>query len=280
MLVDECRDAGVRFALGVSISDITAEDGGFRLTTSEGIVRAAALVVACGGLSIPKIGATGFGYDIARMFGHRIIEPRPGLVPLTFSAEVLEMCQGLAGVSVDASVHHGSTSFEDGLLFTHRGLSGPAVLQISSYWQAGESIAVDLAPGIDAAGALLADKQHHPRQDGQTALARLLPKRLASRFLEQHPLPRPLGETPDKDLRLLGETVNSWQVIPCGTEGYRTAEVTLGGVATDDLCSRSMESRLQQGLFFIGEVVDVTGHLGGFNFQWAWSSGFAAGQHV
>jgi len=280
MLTKECHDAGVRFALGTTISRISFENDTFRLDTSQGVVLAESLVIACGGLSIPKIGATGFGYEIARQFGHHIIPTRPGLVPLTFSADVLDLCRELAGVSVDASVHFGNVSFEEGLLFTHRGLSGPSILQISSYWREEESLAINLAPSCDAAISLLADKANHPRQDSQTALARHLPKRLASRMLEKFPINRSLGEIADKSLRDLGNAVNRWMITPSGTEGYRTAEVTLGGVATDDLSSTSMESRLQPGLFFIGEVVDVTGHLGGYNFQWAWSSGYAAGQHA
>jgi predicted Rossmann fold flavoprotein len=252
----------------------------YTLETSRGRIHAQSLVVACGGLSIPKIGATGFGYELARKYGHRIIPPRPGLVPLTFSEDILDLCQGLAGVSVEASVRHGNTSFNEGLLFTHRGLSGPSILQISSYWQDGGSIAVNLAPTVDASSTLLQDKLNHPRQDSQTALARLIPKRLASRMLDQLLHNRSLAEMADKDLRQLGEAVNSWKITPNGTEGYRTAEVTLGGVATEDISSQTMESRLHPGLFFIGEVVDVTGHLGGYNFQWAWSSGFAAGQRA
>jgi len=280
MLTRECQDAGVDVALGTTISDISAADGAYRLETSRGSVHANSVVIACGGLSIPKIGATGFGYEIARRFGHRIITPRPGLVPLTISEDVLDLCRGLAGVSVEASVRHGNISFDEGLLFTHRGLSGPSILQISSYWQEGGDIAVNLAPTVDASSALLDDKASHPRQDSQTALARILPKRLANRMMDQLPGKRALAEMADKDLRQLGEAVNRWNVTPSGTEGYRTAEVTLGGVATDDISSRTMESRLHPGLFFIGEVVDVTGHLGGYNFQWAWSSGFAAGQHA
>lgn len=280
MLTGECQDAGVTLALGTTITDISGTGGAYTLETSRGRIHAQSLVVACGGLSIPKIGATGFGYELARKYGHRIIPPRPGLVPLTFSEDILDLCQGLAGVSVEASVRHGNTSFNEGLLFTHRGLSGPSILQISSYWQDGGSIAVNLAPTVDASSTLLQDKLNHPRQDSQTALARLIPKRLASRMLDQLLHNRSLAEMADKDLRQLGEAVNSWNITPNGTEGYRTAEVTLGGVATEDISSQTMESRLHPGLFFIGEVVDVTGHLGGYNFQWAWSSGFAAGQRA
>ncbi|MCE2516494.1 MAG: NAD(P)/FAD-dependent oxidoreductase [Alphaproteobacteria bacterium] len=280
MLVDNCRDAGVELALNTSIDGVSHDGGRYRLTTSSGVIDARALIVACGGLSIPKIGATGFGYDLARQFGHEIIPTRAALVPLTFDDDLLDQCRDLAGVSVDARVNSTAMGFQEGLLFTHRGLSGPSVLQISSYWQDGEDIAVDLAPDTDARDALITMKRQHPKQDCATALSKLLPKRLAQSVMAGSGITTPLGETPDRAIEALANTVNNWQVTPAGSEGYLTAEVTLGGVDTHGLNSKTMESRHHPGLFFIGEVVDVTGHLGGYNFQWAWSSGFVAGQNA
>ena len=283
MLVAECQKGGVEMALETAIHKVEKNGDGFRLKTSAGLMDADALIIATGGLSIPKIGATGFGYDIARQFGHDIIPTRAGLVPLTFDDTMLHQARDLAGISVDASVSAGRASFQEGLLFTHRGLSGPSVLQASSYWQDGESISVNLTPDADLQTALISAKKQHPKQDCGTALANFLPKRLAQQILEDHALKMsfgntPLGETPDKAIHALCQRVQEWQVFPNGTEGYRTAEVTLGGVDPSGLNSKTMESKIQKGLYFIGEVVDVTGHLGGFNFQWAWSSAYVAGQ--
>ena len=280
MLVDECRAAAVDLSLSTDIHSASYEGGQYHLKTSDGNISARALIVACGGLSIPKIGATGFGYDLARQFGLDIIAPRAGLVPLTFNDDILDHCRGLAGVSVDASVQAIPRGFQEGLLFTHRGLSGPSILQVSSYWQDGEDINVNLAPDVDAAAFLKTMKADHPKQDCATALAKILPKRLAQSIMHANPTQTPLGETSDKHIEALAAEVNRWRITPAGTEGYRTAEVTLGGVNTGVLNSKTMECRSQPGLFFIGEVVDVTGHLGGFNFQWAWSSGVVAGQNA
>ena len=280
MLVADCTDSGVQLALNTSIQKVDKTDGGYRLETSQGIIETSSLIIACGGLSIPKIGATGFGYDIARQFGLSLIPTRAALVPLTFDEYLLDHCRDLAGVSVDANVRAGHQDFREGLLFTHRGLSGPSILQISSYWDEESPITVNLTPDKDAAHNLKTLKASHPRQDSITGLNQLVPKRLAQSIMAEDPIITPLGETPDRALEALGHRVNNWQITPSGTEGYRTAEVTLGGVDTRHLNSKTMECREHKGLFFIGEVVDVTGHLGGFNFQWAWSSGFVAGQNA
>ena len=235
-------------------------------------------MIATGGLSIPKIGATRFGYDVARQFGMTVTELRPALVPLTFQANFLERCRALAGLSVDAEVRHGRTMFREGLLFTHRGLSGPSILQISSYWDEGEGVAIDLAPGHDIAAMLTAAKTVSPRREVLTELAETLPKRLAADILDELALGGRLAELPKKAIAAIGERVNRWQVRPSGTEGYRTAEVTLGGVDVAGLSAKTMEAKGLPGVYLILEVVDVTGHLGGYNFQWAWSSAFVAGE--
>ncbi|EFO28535.1 FAD/NAD-binding protein [Roseibium sp. TrichSKD4] len=278
MLLRELDAASGTLHLETKISDISKPDDRFAIETSKGRYSAQSVVVATGGLSIPKLGATGFGYDIARKFGLPILETRAGLVPLTFSDANRELCKKLAGVSVDAVVAFAKTRFQEGLLFTHRGLSGPSILQISSFWQEGRPVAVNLCPSEDIFERLIGARKESPRQDLKTALAHLLPKRLAEEISMEGKFVGRLADQSDKVLRKLAERVNRWQITPVGTEGYRTAEVTLGGVDTKALSSKTMEATEVPGLFFIGEVVDVTGHLGGFNFQWAWSSGHAAGQ--
>ena len=281
MLRAEARAAGVTLETGVTVQDVEALPGrGFVVRTDRGDKTCASLVVATGGLSIPKIGATDFGYRIAKKFGLKIVPPRAGLVPLTFSGDLLERCKALSGLSVDAEVKCGKQSFAEGLLFTHRGLSGPSILQISSYWREGEDIIVDLAPGADVFAFLKDKKKSSGKVHVSTALSEILPARLAQNICEAQVLSGPVADIPDSKLAVLGKAVNDWHVLPQGTEGYRTAEVTLGGVDTDELSSQTMECRKHPGLYFIGEVVDVTGHLGGFNFQWAWSSGWVAGKHV
>lgn len=284
MLIQECQDAGVDMALGTTVETIEKSDhgpdGGWVVTSDQGVIQASSLIIATGGLSIPKIGASSFGYDIARQFGHRIIPTRAGLVPLTFDDDLLEHCRDLAGVSVDASVTANNTGFSEGMLFTHRGLSGPSILQVSSYWQEGEAIAVNLNQGGDLSCALKSAKKTNPKQDCANAMAKILPKRLAQKISDEMAITTTLAETPDRQIDALSTRVENWQVTPSGTEGYRTAEVTLGGVDPNEISSKTMESRLHQGLYFIGEVVDVTGHLGGYNFQWAWSSGYVAGQNA
>jgi predicted Rossmann fold flavoprotein len=236
--------------------------------------------VATGGPSIPKMGSSGFGYKVAEQFGLAIVPPRAALVPLTFDAALLAQFKDLTGVSVDAIVSCGKTDFDEALLFTHRGLSGPAILQISSYWREGHDIVVDMAPGIDVLAALKRLRGDHPRQEMATVLAGFLPKRLASIIAGGIGGPPRLADFSDKLMANAAAAIKQWRVRPNGTEGYRTAEVTLGGVDTSGLSSKTFEARSVPGLYFIGEVVDVTGHLGGFNFQWAWSSGHAAGLHV
>jgi predicted Rossmann fold flavoprotein len=276
MLLEECRGAQLRF--GVRISAIAKNEGGFVVTTDQGEFRCRSLVVATGGPSIPKMGASGFGYRIAEQFGLKIVPPRAALVPLTFDAAMLAQFRDLSGVSVDAVVSCGKTHFDEALLFTHRGLSGPAILQISSYWHPGEDIAIDMAPERDILALLKQLRRDHPRQELATALTGLLPKRLAQTVADAIGGPARLADFSDKLLSNVAVAVKAWRVRPNGTEGCRTAEVTLGGVDTTELSSKTFEAKSVPGLYFIGEVVDVTGHLGGFNFQWAWSSGHAAGR--
>ncbi|WP_207460706.1 NAD(P)/FAD-dependent oxidoreductase [Azospirillum sp. SYSU D00513] len=280
MLLAECRDAGVRIQLGTSVTEVGKTESGFRLATSAGEIFCESLVVATGGPSIPKMGATGWGYELAARFGLKLVPTRPALVPFTLSGELLERAQSLAGVAVDARVELRKARFEEAILFTHRGLSGPAILQISSYWREGEEVRIDLLPGTDLFARLKEKKAASPRQELQTVLADVLPKRLAQALYETLGYTGRLADYSHDKLQRVGEAVNGWRVLPSGTEGYRTAEVTLGGVDTDELSSKTLEAKSVPGLYFIGEVVDVTGHLGGYNFQWAWSSGYAAGQHA
>ena len=280
MLQKECASARVSIRLDQHIEDINRTDSGFVIQGNFSQITKESVVIATGGLSIPKIGATGFGYKIAQKFGLALVPTRPGLVPLTFDAEMLTRCKSLSGLSVEATVHCQRTEFDEGLLFTHRGLSGPSILQISSYWHDGVPVTINLAPGTDIAAALKAGKRQNPKQDVVTCLSHYLPKRLAADICLQAGVDTQLTAYNDHRLGQLGEAVNRWQLMPAGTEGYRTAEVTLGGVNTVDLSSSTMQAKQVPSLYFIGEVVDVTGHLGGYNFQWAWSSGFLAGQHV
>lgn len=280
MLTDDMRAAGVVLSTGVGVDRVERVGEGFEAALSDGsVVRCASLVVASGGKSIPKMGATGWGYDLARQMGLRVTETRPALVPLTFEAGLLEQTTPLAGVAVDAVVSAGKTRFEEAMLFTHRGLSGPAILQISSYWREGEAITVKMAPGVDVLAQLKAAKaENGGKQAVHTALGHIVPRRLAEVLTAREGANGKLAEVGDKVLARLDAAVNGWTVKPVGSEGYRTAEVTLGGVATDQLDQQTMATKSVPGLYFIGEVVDVTGWLGGYNFQWAWSSGWAAGQ--
>jgi len=283
MLMTECSAVGAEVRLETSIADITKTLDGFTVTTSRGTLSAASLVVACGGLSIPKMGATGLGYDIARQFGVPVVATRPALVPFTLHPDDLQHLAGLSGVAVDAVARTGKQQFQEGMLFTHRGLSGPAILQISSYWKPGSAVRLNLLPHVDLAAALRSAKSAHPKQEIAPALAPYLPKRLVQAILDWRwpaGVSTRLADIPDKVLLALVQSLQDWSPVPAGTEGYAKAEVTAGGVDTDALSSKTMESTTVPGLYFIGEVVDVTGHLGGFNFQWAWSSGFAAGQYV
>ncbi|TQM94582.1 NAD(P)/FAD-dependent oxidoreductase [Roseinatronobacter monicus] len=279
MLCMDMTEAGVDLMLGTSITDVSHGDG-FTVQTSAGSLHAPKLVVATGGKSIPKMGATGFGYQLATQFGADLVETRPALVPLTFTSAQLDEMKPLAGLSVPASVRCGRIAFREGLLFTHRGLSGPSILQISSYWREGEAIEIDLAPDVDISAALAAEKQARGRQAVWGVLGAHLPEKLARQIVARAGLAGNLADQPKAKLKALAQDVSAWSVRPVGTEGYRTAEVTLGGVDTRGLDARTLESRTVPGLHFIGEVVDVTGWLGGYNFQWAWSSGWVAGQAV
>ncbi len=277
MLLNECAQGGAELRLRTSITGVSRGESGYTVETDAGRFRGRNLVVACGGPSIPKMGASGYGYRLAEQFGLPVIEPRAGLVPLTFTDALKEPLKTLSGISVDAAVRHGKTLFEEALLFTHRGLSGPAILQISSYWQPGDAIRIDLAPGADVLSALKDARRETPKQAPGAALARVLPTRLAGFLAEGTGFQR-IADMGDKALGALAGSVNDWQVKPAGTEGFRTAEVTLGGVDTAALNSKTMAAKSVPGLYFIGEVVDVTGHLGGHNFQWAWASGVASGR--
>lgn len=280
MLTDDMREAGVTLSLGLSVDGVERSGDGFEARLSDGsVVRSSSLVLATGGKSIPKMGATGWAWETARRFGLRVTETRPGLVPLTFEPGLLEKMAPLSGLSVEAVVSAGGASFAEGMLFTHRGLSGPSILQISSYWREGEAITARMAPGEDVYAKLKAAKEENGKQMVHTALSHIVPRRLAESVCEREGVKGKLAEVGDKVLRRLDEAVNGWTVKPVGSEGYRTAEVTLGGVATAELDQQTMAARAVPGLYVIGEAVDITGWLGGYNFQWAWSSGWAAGQH-
>jgi predicted Rossmann fold flavoprotein len=280
LLLSEMRHANVELRLSTAVEKVEKTPEGFLLRLSQGAVQCRSVVVATGGKSIPKMGATGFGYDLAQQFGLKIVETRPALVPLTLEPTMLERLTPLAGVSVDAVVGCRKTTFSEAILFTHRGLSGPAILQISSYWREGDEIVLSMLPGVDLFEELRAARAQNGRQALQTALSAFLPKRLAQLIAEMEKGPANLADHSDKRLRAVDEAINRWRFKPAGSEGYRTAEVTLGGVDTRELDSRTMEAKTVPGLYFIGEVVDVTGWLGGYNFQWAWSSGWCAGQAV
>lgn len=280
MLLDDARDAGVDLRLSTSVERVEKTADGFSLETNNGSLGSTSLVIATGGKSIPKMGASDFAYRIARQFGLAIVEPRPALVPLSFSAGVLEETAPLSGVSTEAVVSCNGTSFREALLFTHRGLSGPAILQISSYWREGDEIAIDLAPDIDVLARLKDARQTKGKLAPQTVLSDVLPKRLADWIAARTDASGRIGDYNDARLKALAAAVKDWRVKPAGSEGWRTAEVTLGGVDTDALSSKTMEVKTVPGLYIIGEAVDVTGWLGGYNFQWAWSSGWAAGQVV
>jgi predicted Rossmann fold flavoprotein len=274
MLLRECEGAGVEIRLNCSIQQVEKNDR-FVLHTNQGILESQALVIASGGLSISKLGASDFGYQIARQFGLNIIEPRPALVPLTLSGQDLRRFSELSGVSVDALVKHQRAEFRENLLITHRGISGPAVLQISSYLQPGEVFTVNILPEQNIPQLL--EREHRRDIEVQNWLSQWLPKRFARRWCELFTCLKPLKQFTPAELEQLAHHLQDWVITPAGTEGFRKAEVTLGGVDTRELSPKTMESRKVSGLYFVGEVVDVTGHLGGFNFQWAWSSGYAAG---
>ncbi|WP_275788959.1 NAD(P)/FAD-dependent oxidoreductase [Pararhizobium gei] len=279
MLLTEMKNAGVVLRLGTEVRSVEKSLSGFRTATVEGDVESRSLVIATGGKSIPKMGATGFAYRIAEQFSLPLVETRPGLVPLTVDPAQLESLSALSGVAVEAEVRSGKTAFEEAILITHRGLSGPAILQISSYWREGGVIRLSLLPGSDIAAHLKAARRENGRQALQKPLGEHLPKRLAQFFVEAAGMSnRPLADLSDKAIDAFCLRIKDWTITPAGSEGYRTAEVTLGGIDTRALDSRTMQARDMPGLFFIGECVDVTGWLGGYNFQWAWASGYSAGQ--
>lgn len=277
MLMTECTQAGVDVRIGYTVTDISRADT-FRVETNHEAFTASALVLATGGLSIPKMGATGFAYDVAQRFGLRVTERLPALVPLKATPEALGFDELLAGVSLEAIASCAGQSFREAILFTHRGLSGPAILQISSYWREGDTISLDLAPAYDANAFLLERKASRPKAEAKTVLAEILPARLAQALAEACLPSGSMANVPDRVLAAFAARLKRWEVQPTGSEGWAKAEVTLGGIDTRDLSSKTMEERSVPGLYVIGEAVDVTGWLGGYNFQWAWSSGWCAGQ--
>ena len=280
MLLLECEKANVVLKKEVIVDDVGKKDEGYFITTNSNQYIANSLIIATGGLSIPKIGASNFGYEVAKKFDLDIVETLPALVPLTFSEKILAKCKELAGLSVEAVVSFKKTFFEEGMLFTHRGLSGPSVLQISSYWKFGDNININLAPKLNLFQTLESKKKLEPKKDINLIISEILPKRLAQIICKENEVSGNICELSSKKIKQLSDAINSWAINPTGSEGYRTAEVTLGGVNTNELSSKTMMVKKHSGLFFIGEVVDVTGHLGGYNFQWAWSSGFVAGQYA
>ena len=280
MLLLECQKANVLVRKEIIITDVGREGKQYSISVGPDKYLSESLIIATGGLSVPKIGASKFGYDIAKKFNLNIIETLPALVPLTFSEKILTMCKELSGLSLEAIVFFNKTFFQEGMLFTHRGLSGPSILQISSYWKIGDDIRVNLSPKLDIFKHLEIEKKSNPKQDITNIIAEILPKRLASMICKENNISGNISELSNKLLKQLSESINTWVINPTGSEGYRTAEVTLGGVDTNEISSKTMMSIKNPGLFFIGEVVDVTGHLGGYNFQWAWSSGYVAGQYA
>ena len=278
LLLDECAQAGVQVRTDTAVEAIETIADGWQLRTSAGIYTARSLVVATGGLSVPTMGATGFGYEIAKRFGHALLPTRAGLVPLTLSGKPLERFEGLSGLALEVEASCGKASFRNQLLITHRGISGPAVLQISNYWQPGNALRLDLLPDRDALTWLQSLKAERGASELRTLLGEVMPKRLAQRLCEIWVGDKPVRQFDEREMARAADLLGNFPLTASGTEGYRTAEVTLGGVDTAKVSSSTMESRLQPGLFFVGEVLDVTGWLGGYNFQWAWASGHAAGQ--
>jgi predicted Rossmann fold flavoprotein len=280
MLLSECEMAKVTLRKGVVVENVDKQDNQYFIDANSEKYSCDSLVIATGGLSIPKIGASKFGYEVAKKFNLNIIETLPALVPLTFNEKILMMCRELSGLSLEAIVSFNKTIFEEGMLFTHRGLSGPSILQISSYWKLGNNIKINLSPNLDVFKLLEDRKNSNPKQDINTVIVEILPKRLAHMICKENNVSGNISELSNKILKELSDAINAWVINPIGSEGYRTAEVTLGGIDTDEISSKTMMSVKHPGLFFIGEVVDVTGHLGGYNFQWAWSSGYVAGQYA
>jgi predicted Rossmann fold flavoprotein len=280
MLLEECRQAGVGLHLNTSVQQIEKTEAGYRLGTGMGPIASPSLVVATGGLSIPTLGATGFGYEIARQFGHSVLATRAGLVPFIITDQLKELCTELSGTSLACLVSCNDQSFRENLLFTHRGLSGPAILQISSFWHLGDAVEINLLPDHDALEWLQGQQAARPNSELKTVLGEVFTKKMASLLADSWFASKPMKQYTRAELRDIADKLSAWQVVPAGTEGYRTAEVTLGGVDTRDVSSKTMESLKSPGLYFVGEVLDVSGHLGGFNFQWAWASGYAAAHFV
>lgn len=277
MLQRECDKAGVEVRVNCRIGDVKKDDL-FTISTNLGTFETESLVVATGGLSYPKLGATDIGYRIAKQFGIKVTSLRPALVPFTLNPHDLKMVRELSGVSINAVVSCSGISFRGDILFTHRGLSGPAILQVSSYWNPGDAININLLPNMDAYELFMERRQS--RMEMKNLLSQHLPDRFAQRWCEMHILSKPMNQYSEKELKVIAQQVRNWTIRPAGTEGYNTAEVTSGGIDTDELSSKTMEAKKVPGLYFIGEVVDVTGQLGGYNLHWAWASGFAAGQYV
>ena len=280
MLLKECELANVTIKKEFIVNNIEKENDQYIISSADETYSSQSLIIATGGLSVPKIGATSFGYELAKKFDHNIIETLPALVPLTFNEKILEMCKELTGLSVEAIVSFNKTLFQEGMLFTHRGLSGPSILQISSYWKEGDNIKVNLSPKLNVYQFLEEKRKLNPKYDIGNIISDILPKRLAQIICSENNVAGNISQISNKILKQLSDGINTWIINPTGSEGYRTAEVTLEGVNTKELSFKTMMSNKHKGLFFIGEVVDVTGHLGGYNFQWAWSSGYVAGQYA
>lgn len=280
MLLSECQQAGVSLHLDTSVEQIEKTDSGYSLKTTLDQLNCQSLVIATGGLSIPTLGATGFGYQVAKQFGHTLLPTRAGLVPFTITDQLKEICSELSGTSVDCLVSCNDQSFRENILFTHRGLSGPAILQISSFWNSGDTVEINLLPDLDALSWLQAQQAERPNSELKTLLGEIFTKKMANLLAEHWFVSKPMKQYTPSELADVANKLACRTVVPAGTEGYRTAEVTLGGVDTREVSSKTMESLKSPGLYFVGEVLDVSGHLGGFNFQWAWASGYAAAQFV
>jgi predicted Rossmann fold flavoprotein len=280
MLLTECEQTRVDLRLSTSVHQIEKSDAGYLLNTDIGQITSPSLVVATGGLSIPTLGATGFGYEVARQFGHNVLPTRAGLVPFTVADQLKGLCTELSGTSVDSLVSCNGQSFRENILFTHRGFSGPAILQISSFWHPGDAVAINLLPDHNALEWLRGQRAAHPDSQLKTVLGEAFTRKMATLVVDHWSASRLMKQYTPAGLSEIADKLGAWRVVPAGTEGYRTAEVTLGGVDTREVSSKTMESLRSQGLYFIGEVLDVNGHLGGFNFQWAWASGHAAAQFV
>ena len=280
MLIFECEKQHIKIKLETFIHNILKKNNAYFIKTNKGNYSGKSLVVATGGLSIPKIGATDLGYKIAKQFNLNVTNLFPALVPLTFENDTLEFCRNLAGISINASVTIDKISFEEGLVFTHRGISGPSILQISSYWEEGKSISINLLPALNIYEVLIQKRINSPKKNISNILSDFIPNKLALAICHKLKVDKKISETSNDEFVKVTNFIHNWSILPSGTEGYKTAEVTLGGIDTNEISSSTMESKKHRGLYFIGEVLDVTGHLGGHNFQWAWSSGFVAGQNV